>query len=75
MAYYRASGDDRARRDLTELADGVAAMTAPGWPGGALLPWTQSRSLWHSWGAEMAGALAAAGSALGRDDWIADRRG
>ncbi|WP_426594935.1 hypothetical protein ACPPVS_05030 [Cellulomonas sp. McL0617] len=69
VAYYRASGDARARRDLTELADGVAAMTTPGWPFGALLPWTQSRSLWHSWGAEMAGALAAAGSALGHDDW------
>ena len=69
LAYYRASGDRRAQRALTMLADGVAAMRAPGWPYGALLPWGRSRSLWHSWGAEMSGALAAAGSSLGRGDW------
>ncbi|MFC6005758.1 hypothetical protein [Angustibacter luteus] len=69
VAYYRASGDPRARRDLSQLATGVAAMTTPGWPYGALLPWTGSRSLWHPWGSEMAGALAAAGSALGRGEW------
>ncbi|WP_426562107.1 hypothetical protein ACPPVT_16455 [Angustibacter sp. McL0619] len=69
VAYYRASGDERARRDLTKLAVGVAAMKTPGWPYGALLPWTHSRSLWHSWAGEMSGALAAAGSALGRGDW------
>jgi hypothetical protein len=69
VAYYRASGDERARRDLTKLATGVAAMTAPGWPYGAFLPWAHSRSLWHSWGGEMAGALAAAGSALGTSAW------
>jgi YD repeat-containing protein len=69
IAYYRASGDERVRRDLAELATGVAAMTTTGWPYGALMPWTRSRSLWHSWAGEMAGALAAAGSTMGRTDW------
>ena len=70
VAYYRASGDPRARRDLTQLADrrrrdedagmavrGAAALDAG--PGRCGTPW----------GGEMAGALAAAGSALGRSDW------
>jgi YD repeat-containing protein len=70
VAYVRASGDDRARRDLIRLADGVAAMRTTGWPFGALMPWAESRSLWHSWGAEMAGSLATAGAALDRTDWI-----
>lgn len=70
LAYVRASGDERARRDLTELADGVAAMKTPGWPGGALMPWARSRSMWHSWADDMAGSLAAAGQALNRGDWV-----
>ncbi len=70
LAYVRASGDERARRDLTRLADGIAAMRTTGWPYGALMPSSDSRSMWHSWGAEMAGSLAAAGSALGRADWV-----
>ncbi|HET7516493.1 MAG TPA: hypothetical protein VFN05_02105 [Actinomycetes bacterium] len=40
------------------------------WPYGALLPWARSRSLWHAWGDQMADALAEAGRALGRDDWV-----
>ena len=70
LAYVRAGGGERARRDLTELADGVAAMKTPGWPGGALMPWARSRSMWHSWADEMAGSLAAAGHALNRADWV-----
>ncbi|GAB3591646.1 hypothetical protein GCM10027446_10250 [Angustibacter peucedani] len=69
VAFQRASGDRRALRDLTRLAHGVAAMRTTGWPYGALMPWTGSRSLWHPWGSEMAGALADAGHAVGRDDW------
>jgi hypothetical protein len=70
LDYVRASGDERARRDLTQLADGIAAMRTTGWPYGALMPWSGSRSLWHSWAAEMAGSLATAGGALGRTDWV-----
>ncbi len=70
LDYVRASGDARARRDLTRLADGIAEMKTTGSPNPALMPWTGSRSMWHSWGDEMAGSLAAAGSANGRADWV-----
>jgi hypothetical protein len=70
LAYVQASGDARARRDLSRLAEGIAAMRTEGSPNPALMPWTGSRSLWHSWGDEMAGSLAATGSAYGRDDWV-----
>ncbi len=70
VAYVRATDDQRARRDLVRLADGVAAMKTDSWPYGALMPWTQSRSIWHSWADEMSGSLAAAGGALGRSDWV-----
>ncbi len=70
LAYVRASGDARARRDLTRLVEGVAAMGSTGWPYGALLPWVMSRSIWHAWADEMSGAVAATGAALGRDDWV-----
>ncbi len=70
LAYVRASGDARARRDLTELADGIAATRTTGSPNPSLMPFSESRSMWHSWGDEMAGSLAAAGSAYGRADWV-----
>jgi YD repeat-containing protein len=68
-AFVRARpADARARRDLKRLADGVAEMAlsrGPGtWPFGAILPFAGSRSLWHAWGDQMAGALATAGSVL-----------
>jgi hypothetical protein len=74
-AYVRAlPGDARARRDLERLADGVAGMalsdSAATWPFGAILPFAGSRSLWHAWGDQMAGALATAGSALGQRGFI-----
>ncbi|HSK36476.1 MAG TPA: hypothetical protein VLA80_07050, partial [Actinomycetota bacterium] len=72
-AYVRAGGSGRARTDLRRLADGVARMPlgdVRDWPFGALLPWARSRSLWHAWGDQMAGSLAEAGRALGREDWV-----
>jgi hypothetical protein len=72
-AYVRAGGSARGRNDLRRLADGVARMPlgdVRDWPYGALLPWARSRSLWHAWGDQMAGSLAEAGSALGREDWV-----
>src|SRR5215211_3002060 len=72
-AYADAGASARGRLDLRRLADGVARMP-PGdvrrWPYGAVLPWARSRSLWHAWGDQMAGALAEAGRVLGRDDWV-----
>ena len=75
-AYVRAEpGDTRARLDLEHLADGVAQMRLSAdpstWPFGAILPYTGSRSMWHAWGDQMAGALATAGSALGEQRYIA----
>ena len=72
-AYVRAGGSARGRLDLRRLADGVARMPlgdVRDWPYGALLPWARSRSLWHAWGDQMAGSLAEAGRALGREDWV-----
>jgi YD repeat-containing protein len=71
-AYTRAEpGNARARLDLERLADGLAEMalsdSAATWPFAAILPYAGSRSLWHAWGDQMAGALATAGSALGKD--------
>ncbi|WP_406047779.1 hypothetical protein [Kribbella sp. NBC_00889] len=67
-AYVRAGGSARARRALTQFAEGVAAMSAGStkqWPFRALMPWGESISDWHAWGAQMPSALAAASSALG----------
>jgi hypothetical protein len=59
--------DDAARTALRQLAEGVAAMSdgsAQEWPYRAILPWAQSRSMWHAWGSQMPAALAAASVAL-----------
>jgi len=72
-AYVGAGGSARGRLDLRRLADGVARMPlgdVRDWPYGALLPWARSRSLWHAWADQMAGSLAEAGRALGREDWV-----
>ena len=66
-AYVRAGGSSRARRALARFAEGIAAMPAGDsrtWPFRALLPWGESISLWHAWGAQMPSALAAASSVL-----------
>jgi hypothetical protein len=69
-----APADARARLDLEHLADGLAQMRLSAdsstWPFGAILPWAGSRSVWHAWGDQMAGALATAGSALNEDGFI-----
>jgi YD repeat-containing protein len=69
-AFVRAApGDARARLDLGHLAEGVAGMaistSTQAWPFGAILPFAGSRSLWHPWAGQMAGALATAGATLG----------
>jgi len=67
-AYVEATGDDRARTDLDQLSQGIALMSAGDtrtWPYGAIQPWALSRSVWHSWGDQMSGALARASAVLG----------
>lgn len=66
-AYVRAGGSSRARKALARFAEAIAAMGAGGtreWPFRALLPWGESISNWHAWGAQMPSALAAASTAL-----------
>lgn len=60
--------DTTAREAMRKLAEGIAAMaagTVNSWPYGAILPWAQSRSMWHAWGSQMPAALAEASVVLG----------
>lgn len=66
-AYVDAGGSGRARTALARFAEAVAAMAAGDtqtWPFRALLPWGESISVWHAWGAQMPSALAAASAVL-----------
>ncbi len=67
-AYVGAAPSDAgAAETLRKLAEGVAAMGGAdpdAWPYGAILPWAQSRSMWHAWGSQMPASLAAASVAL-----------
>lgn len=69
-AYVEAApGDRAARRALGRFANGIAAMSAgdvDSWPYGAVLPWAESRSVWHAWGSQMSAALARSADALDR---------
>ncbi|MDQ3709948.1 MAG: hypothetical protein M3387_11715, partial [Actinomycetota bacterium] len=72
-AYAEAGGGRRAQRVLRQLANGIAAMplgTAQRWPFGAVMPWAQSRSVWHAWGDQMAGSLATAAAVTGNRAWL-----
>ncbi len=68
-AYLRAAPPDpTTRRALSQLLDGIATMATPRgtWPYGAVLPGTDSRSRWHAWSSQMAGALAMGAETLDR---------
>ncbi|MFG1906142.1 hypothetical protein [Kribbella sp. NPDC048928] len=72
-AYVSAGGSARARRALSHFADGIARMSAGSmreWPFRAILPWGESISDWHAWGAQMPSALAAAAAALDARDLL-----
>lgn len=72
-AYVEAAPDDAGVRDTTaKLAQGVAEFartTTKGdttsWPYGAILPWAESRSMWHAWASQMGAGLTEASVALG----------
>ncbi|MEY2848640.1 MAG: hypothetical protein RI885_1305 [Actinomycetota bacterium] len=74
-AYSAAAPDDAAARSaLTKLSEGIAQMGAGDtrtWPYGGILPWGQSRSIYHSWASQMPAALAEASAVLGRPDLLA----
>lgn len=64
-----APGDEVARRALAQFARGIAEMAAGDsrhWPYGAVLPWAESRTLWHAWGSQLSAALARSSAALDR---------
>jgi hypothetical protein len=66
-AYVDAGGSPRARKALARFAEGIARLaagTTRTWPFRAILPWGESISDWHAWGAQMPSALAAASKAL-----------
>ncbi|GHD44842.1 hypothetical protein D9V29_02795 [Mycetocola manganoxydans] len=67
-AYASAAPTDAAARAaLSKLAEGIAKMGAGNartWPYGAILPWAESRTVWHAWGSQMPAALAAASATL-----------
>ena len=66
-AYVEAAPRDRnARRVLSRLLRGVAEMgtNRAEWPYGAILPWAESRTLWHAWSSQMSGALARGAAVL-----------
>lgn len=68
-AYVAALPRDAApRRALAQLTDGIAQLARGNrrsWPYGAILPWTQSPSMWHAWSSQMAAALARSAAVLG----------
>lgn len=74
-AYLAAAPENAGVRAATsKLADGIAALgsgDARNWPYGALLPWAESRSLWHAWGSQMPAALATASVTLGNQALLA----
>lgn len=72
-AYVGAAGGAHGLNDLTRLADGIARMPLGDvrhWPYGAIMPYALSRSLWHGWDDQMAGALASAATAAGRPAYL-----
>jgi hypothetical protein len=59
--------DSVVRSADAKLARGVALMgsgNSQQWPYGAILPWAESRSMWHAWSSQMPAALARASVAL-----------
>ncbi|CAN5515596.1 hypothetical protein BH10ACT4_BH10ACT4_08180 [soil metagenome] len=69
-AYSAAAPADAASRTaLAQLAEGISKMgagTTTHWPYGAILPWAESRSMWHAYASQMPAALAAASTVLAR---------
>ncbi len=72
-AYQQAGGSPAGLLALQQLGNGVALMqlgSVGRWPYRAIMPWAQSRSVWHAWGDQMSGALATAGTTLENSRWV-----
>ncbi|MHC5797953.1 hypothetical protein ACVXZ4_17535 [Lacisediminihabitans sp. FW035] len=62
-----APADATSRTALSQLAEGISKMgsgSSTQWPYGAILPWAESRSMWHAYASQMPAALAAASTVL-----------
>lgn len=72
-AYYRARPNPDTAAIMTAIADGIAATRLGDdhtYPFGLHPVRTNAPGYWHTWGAHMTHALAEAGIALDRPDWI-----
>ncbi|CAN5190217.1 hypothetical protein BH09ACT2_BH09ACT2_12720 [soil metagenome] len=68
-----APGDSASRTALAQLAEGISKMGAGSstqWPYGAILPWAESRSMWHAYASQMPAALAVASTVLKKPELL-----
>jgi len=66
-AYAAATGDSATKQALSQLSEGIAALstgTPTTWPFGAILQDATDLSLWHAYGDQLAGALTLASTTL-----------
>ncbi|HML22376.1 MAG TPA: sugar-binding protein [Aggregatilinea sp.] len=72
-AYYRAAPNPGTQVLIENVASGIAAYglgDSQTYPFGLIPVTTSAPGYWHAWGSHMIAALAGAGDALGRQDWI-----
>ncbi len=72
-AYYRANPNAATQALIEHVADGIAAYRlgdSGTYPFGMHPVTTNAPGYWHAWGSRQIHALAEAGAALNRDDWI-----
>ena len=73
-AYYRADPNPSTQAIIEHVADGIAAYhlgDSKTYPFGMHPVTTSAPGYWHAWGSHQVHALAEAGMALDREDWIA----
>ncbi|MBN2304078.1 MAG: hypothetical protein JXQ72_06370, partial [Anaerolineae bacterium] len=72
-SYYRAHPNPDTAALIEHIADGIAAYRlgdSQTYPFGMIPVTTSAPGYWHAWGSHMVHALADAGAALDRQDWI-----
>jgi hypothetical protein len=72
-SYYRATPNSDTQALIEQIADGIAAYRlgdSATYPFGMLPVTTNAPGYWHAWGSHQIHALAEAGAALNRQDWI-----
>lgn len=73
-AYYRTNPNPTTQALIEHIADGIAAYRlgdSDTYPFGMHPVTTNAPGYWHAWGSRQVHALAEAGAALNREDWIA----